>query len=149
MICALQRNVGIMAQPHIIDHTRLHLDVFAETPIVATIPAPVEHATVGVQTGVDCDVHDEINYEEDAVSVRERCGNQSLRDAYSSVLSGIPYQLFTALINFCQSHNRIWKCLRSAGLGSVRLSLHENEYLQARCPSPPNTLGTRSSCRVF
>jgi hypothetical protein len=127
------RTVGIMAQPHIIDHTRLHLDVFAETPIVATLPAPVKHATVGVQTGVDCDVPDEISYEEDAVSVRKRCGNQSLRDA-CSVLTGIPYQLFSALIKLCQSHNRIWKCLRSAGLGSVRLSLHENEYLQPRCP---------------
>jgi hypothetical protein len=58
-----------MAQPHIVDHTRLHLDILAETPIVAAFPVRKQRTTMGVQTGFDCGTPDELHYEEDVVSV--------------------------------------------------------------------------------
>jgi len=56
-----------MAQPHIIDHTRLHMDLVADTPIVAPHQAPVSVSSVGVQcSGVDAG----LNYDENVVTVR-------------------------------------------------------------------------------
>lgn len=79
-----KRNVGTMAQPHIIDHTRLHLDILAEIPIVAAFAVQKEHAAVGVQTGFDCGTQDEVHYEEDVVSV---CwGGFGFADATSDLL---------------------------------------------------------------
>ena len=82
-----------MAQPHIIDHTRLHLDVVAETPIVATCPARSEQATVGVQVGVDCDAADEFDYEGDVVSVRDAysMAGYVARQVGLSLTSSLPF----------------------------------------------------------
>ncbi len=88
-ICATllnDRSVSTMAQPHIVDHTRLHLDVFAEIQTVVPYPKHQTKATVAVQCS---DHHSDagdvvLNYNEQVVSV---C---SLRVAcvYSSVIGG-------------------------------------------------------------
>ena len=88
-ICATllnDRSVSTMAQPHIVDHTRLHLDVFAEIQTVVPYPKHQTKATVAVQCS---DHHSDasdvvVNYNEQVVSV---C---SLRGAclYSSVIGG-------------------------------------------------------------
>lgn len=73
-ICATvlnDRSVSTMAQPHIVDHTRLHLDVFAEIQTVVPYPKHQSKATVAVQCS---DHHSDagdavLNYNEQVVSV--------------------------------------------------------------------------------
>jgi hypothetical protein len=76
-----------MAQPHIVDHTRLHLDVFAEIQTVVPYPKHQTKATVAVQCS---DHHSDasdvvVNYNEQVVSV---C---SLRGACTAVSSEATY----------------------------------------------------------
>ena len=63
------RSVGTMAQPHIVDHTRLHLDFVAEIPIVAAYPVRVPMVSIGVQCQ-STEERSEIHYDEDVVLVR-------------------------------------------------------------------------------
>ena len=60
-----------MAQPHIVDHTRLHLDVFAEIQTVVPYPKHQTKATVAVQcSDHHSDAGDVVfNYNEQVVSV--------------------------------------------------------------------------------
>jgi hypothetical protein len=89
-ICATvlnDRSVSTMAQPHIVDHTRLHLDVFAEIQTVVPYPKHQTKATVAVQCS---DHHSDasdvvVNYNEQVVSV---C---SLRGACTAVSSEATY----------------------------------------------------------
>lgn len=80
------RSVGTLVQPHIVDHTRLHLDVAAEVPMVAAFKPLAQQASVGVQCCHTADTSDELHYDEAVVAVGSvlmcpgiayRCSGQS------------------------------------------------------------------------
>jgi hypothetical protein len=58
-----------MVQPHIVDHTRLHLDFVADIPMVAAFKPLVQQASVGMQCCHTADTSNELHYDEEVVAV--------------------------------------------------------------------------------